>query len=360
MTRIVLLTEGKSTPSDAKTATGLLRYRTPDVAAVLDSTQAGKTAGEVLGTGGDIPIIATLADAPRGSDTLLIGIAPAGGNLPEPWREVIREAIGRGMSIVSGLHYFIGDDPEFRELAAAKGVRIHDVRRTPEGLTVSRDLARHSRAHRVHTVGHDCSVGKMVASLEITRALKAAGQRAEFVATGQTGIMISGWGVCVDRVISDFVAGAIEEQVLAHDDEEFLVVEGQGSLVHPLYSGVTLGLLHGCAPQSMVMVFDPTRKRVKGTDQVMPPLPDVIRMYELMASIMVPSARVIAVAANTFAMSRAEATRAMASAEEELGIPVEDVIRDGCARIRDAVLARHAEIDRESPRAASPLRDEPE
>jgi len=200
----------------------------------------------------------------------------------------------------------------------------------------------------------------MVASLEITRTLKAAGRRAEFVATGQTGIMISGWGVCVDRVISDFVAGAIEEQVLAHDDEEFLVVEGQGSLVHPLYSGVTLGLLHGCAPQSMVMVFDPTRKRVKGTDQVMPPLPDVIRMYELMASIMVPSARVIAVAANTFAMSRAEATRAMASAEEELGIPVEDVIRDGCARIRDAVLARHAEIDRESPRAASPLRDEPE
>ena len=360
MTRIVLLTEGKSTPSDAKTATGLLRYRTPDVAAVLDSTQAGKTAGEVLGTGGDIPVIAKLADAPRGSDTLLIGIAPAGGNLPEPWRAVIREAIGRGMHIVSGLHYFIGDDSEFQELAAAKGVRIHDVRRTPEGLTVSRDLARRSRAHRVHTVGHDCSVGKMVASLEITRALTAAGRRAEFVATGQTGIMISGWGVCVDRVISDFVPGAIEEQVLAHADEEFLVVEGQGSLIHPLYSGVTLGLLHGCAPQSMVMVFDPTRKRVKGTDQVMPPLADVIRMYELMASIMVPFARVIAVAANTSAMSRAEATRAMASAEEELGIPVEDVIRDGCTRIRDAVLARHAEIELESHRAASPLREEAE
>ena len=199
----------------------------------------------------------------------------------------------------------------------------------------------------------------MVASLEIARALEAAGRRAEFVATGQTGIMISGWGVCVDRVISDFVAGAIEELVLAHDDAEFLVIEGQGSLIHPLYSGVTLGLLHGCAPQSMVMVYDPTRNRVKGTDQVMSPLADVIRMYELLASIMVPRARVIAVAANTYAMTPSEAKRAMDSAEEELGIPVEDVIRDGCERIRDALLARHAEIARES-RPATSLRDEPE
>jgi uncharacterized NAD-dependent epimerase/dehydratase family protein len=341
MPRIVILTEGKSTPDDAKTATGLLRYRPGDVAAVLDSTRAGKTAGEVLGTGGDIPIVAKLGAVK--ADTLLIGIAPAGGKLPRPWRAVIREAIARGMDVVSGLHYFLNEDPEFAALAKKHRVRLTDVRQPPAGLTVSKDLARNLRCHRVHTVGHDCSVGKMVASLELANALGRRGRRAEFVATGQTGIMISGWGVCVDRVISDFVAGAIEAQVLAHQDAEFLLVEGQGSLIHPLYSGVTLGLLHGCAPQTMVMVYDPTRKRIKHTEQTMPPLAEVIRLYEDMASIMTPS-KVAAVAANTYRLSQAEAEKAVRRTEDQLGIPVADVIREGSDRLVDALLARHREL----------------
>jgi uncharacterized NAD-dependent epimerase/dehydratase family protein len=342
MPRIVILTEGKSTPYEAKTATGILRYRLRDVAAILDSTRAGRKAGEVLGVGGDVPFIARLAEA-RDADTLLIGIAPAGGDLPQSWRALVREAIERGMSIVSGLHFFVGDDPEFRELAARRGVEIHDLRKPAASITVAKDQARRLRTHRVHTVGHDCSVGKMVASLEITRALRERGRRAEFVATGQTGILIAGRGVPVDHVLSDFVAGAIEAEILAHQEEEFLVVEGQGSLVHPLYSGVTLSLLHGCAPQTMVMVFDPTRATVRNTDLPMPPLAQLIRIYEDIASLLTPS-RVVAVAANTYALGADEAERAVKETEDELGIPTADVIRHGPERLAEAVLAHHREL----------------
>ena len=339
--KIVILTEGKSTPNDAKTATGLLRYRPRDVVAVLDSTRAGKTAGEVLGTGGEIPIVAKLS-AVKG-DTLLIGIAPAGGKLPGAWRAVIREAIGRKMDIVSGLHYFLSEDDEFVALAKKHKVKLHDVRRPPSHLTVSKNVAKTLACHRVHTVGHDCSVGKMVTSLELTHELKKRGRRAEFVATGQTGIMVSGWGVPIDRVISDFVAGAIEEQIVAHRREEFLLIEGQGSLLHPLYSGVTLGLLHGCAPQTMVMVFEPTRKFVKHTNHVMPPIGEVIRIYEDMARIMT-SSKVVALAANTYTLSGKEADRVCKRTEDKLGIVCADVIRHGSQRVVDAILTRHVEL----------------
>jgi uncharacterized NAD-dependent epimerase/dehydratase family protein len=338
MPRIVILTEGKSTPYDAKTATGILRYRPHDVVALLDSAQAGKRAGDVLGVGGDVPFVARLADVE--ADTLLIGIAPAGGRLPDSWRGVVREAIERGMEIVNGLHAFLDEDPEFRALAAARGVRLHDVRRPRPDIQVSRDLARTLRSHRVHTVGHDCSVGKMVASLELTSALRAAGRRAEFIATGQTGILIAGSGVPIDHVVSDFVAGAIEEEVLARQDAELLLIEGQGSIAHPLYSGVTLGLLHGCAPQTMVLVFDPSRTKVRGTQLPMPPLAELIELYERLASLLTPS-RIVALAANTYALTAAEAERLVRRTEEETGLVTADVIRHGSERIAEAVLARH-------------------
>jgi uncharacterized NAD-dependent epimerase/dehydratase family protein len=350
MPRMVILTEGKSTPDDAKTATGLLRYRPSDVVAVLDSKKAGRKTGEVLGVGGEIPFVARLAEVE--ADTLVIGIAPAGGKLPREWRAIIREAIERGMDIVSGLHYFVSEDPEFVELAERHGVKLHDVRKPPPELTVSKNAAKDSPCHRIHTVGHDCSVGKMVAALELSNALRARGHAAEFVATGQTGIMISGWGSPVDRVISDFVAGAIEEQVLAHQDQEFLLIEGQGSLFHPMYSGVTLSLLHGCAPQSMVMVFDPTRKFIKHTRHPMPPLSEVVRIYEEMASIITPS-KVVALAANTYKLSGKEADRAVKKTEDDLGLVTADLILHGSQRIVDAILARHAELGLSRPSGGS-------
>lgn len=341
MPKIVILTEGKSGPDTAKTAAGLLRYRAQDVVAVLDSRMAGARAGDVFGVGGDTPIVGNLSAVE--ADTLVIGIAPAGGDLPRAWRPAIRRAIRRGMDVVSGLHYFLSEDRELSALAAKHRVRLVDVRKPPAHLTISADLARRTRCHRVHTVGQDCSVGKMVAAIEITRGLKERGRNAEFVATGQTGILISGWGPPVDRVISDFVAGAIETAVLEHQDREFLLIEGQGSLLHPFYSGVTLGLLHGCAPQTMVLVIDPTRKMVKHTSHPIPPIGEIIRIYEEMAGLVLP-AKVVAVAANTARLPDREAEEVVRRMEDEIGIAAADVLREGPDRIVDAILARHREI----------------
>lgn len=349
MPRIVILTEGRSDPDSAKTATGLLRYRSRDVVALLDSTQAGRTAAEVLGVGGTTPFVSRLSEVR--ADTLAIGIAPAGGGLPTQWRRTIREAIRCRMDIWSGLHHFLGDDREFRELAARHRVRLVDFRRPPPGLTVSADLARRTPCHRIHTVGHDCSVGKMVTALELAHGMQARGRSVEFVATGQTGIMISGWGPPVDRIVSDFVAGAIETAVLEHQDREFLFIEGQGSLLHPFYSGVTLGLLHGCAPQSMILVFEPGRKLVKHTEHLIPPLPEVIRIYEQMAALVLPS-KVVGLAANTSALLPGEAEKLVRRTEDRLGIVTADIVREGPERMLNAVLARHAELGFEEPAGA--------
>ncbi len=341
MPTLVILTEGQSNPMAAKTATGVLRYRGEDVVALLDSTNAGKTCGAVLGVGGETPIVGSLDDVE--ADALLIGIAPAGGALPESWREVIRTAIGRGMDVISGLHTFLSDDDEFASLAAKQGVRLDDVRRPDPEISVARDLVRSSRPHRVHTVGHDCGVGKMLIAIELDRALREAGRRSEFIATGQTGIMITGSGVPIDRVVSDFVAGAIEAEILARDEAEFLVIEGQGSISHPLYSGVTLGLLHGCAPQTLILAFDPTRTTIKSTTMPIRPLGELISVYEAAAGFLCPS-KIVGLAANTSTLDADDARRTMARTEDELGLPVVDVIRDGTERLRDAVLERDREL----------------
>ena len=335
MSRMILLTEGMSNPAEAKTATGLLRYRGEEVAAVFDSSCAGRTAKEVFGVGGEIPFVDSLEGVE--ADTLVMGIATAGGELPEDWRRIIADALRRGMRIVNGLHTFIDDDPEFAPLALEHGGELVDVRRPPGDLVVSANEARNTPCFRVHTVGHDCGVGKMLTALELTAALRERGHTAEFLATGQTGIMISGSGIPIDAVVSDFVAGAAEQLVLEKRDSEFVLIEGQGSLVHPLYSGVTLGLLHGCAPQAMVMGFDPTRTTIRHSEQEMPPLRAVIGLYESMASVMSPS-RVVAVAANTSSLDEAAARKLLDTLRESLGLPATDVVRFGCEPIVDAVL----------------------
>ncbi len=335
MARIAILTEGRSNPLDAKTASGLLRYRTADVVALLDSTMAGRTAGEAFGAGGSIPFVSRLDDVD--ADTLAIGIAPAGGGLPEAWRPMLRQAIARGMRIVSGLHVFIADDPELGRMARERGVEVLDVRRPPAHLTVSRNIARDLPCFRVHTVGHDCNCGKMVAALEVDAGLRRRGFGSEFVATGQTGIMIAGWGVPVDRVISDFVAGAIEEALVEHAGSEFLLIEGQGSLVSPLFSGVTLGLLHGTAPQAMILCYEAGRREVRHARMPMPPLEDIIALFETMARVVCPS-RVIGIAANTRLLSPTEAEREVKGVEDRLGLPATDVLRFGAEKLVDAVL----------------------
>ena len=335
--RIVILTEGRTSPVGAKTASCVVRYKPKEVVALLDTTQAGKTAGELLGVGGSIPIVAKLADAP-GANTLLIGIAPSGGKLPPAWRAVLLEAIDRGMNIVSGLHDFLSDDAEISAAAAKKGVEIHDVRKNNE-KDVSNRLNLREDCLRIHTVGQDCSVGKMLASVELAIGLKKRGYDAKFIATGQTGIMIEGDGCPVDCVVSDFVNGAVEKLILANQHHDFLLVEGQGSLSHPRYSAVTLGLLHGCMPQGMILVYEAGRKNVHGMDYIpLVPLKKIVEVNETMASLAMPS-KVIGVAMNSRTLSPEEAEAERDRVRRELGVPVCDVIRHGPDDLLDAILA---------------------
>ena len=258
--RILLLTEGRTTPLSAKTATGVIRYGRGRVVGLIDSTRAGQTAGALLDVGGDIPVCGSLSQAPE-ADTLIIGIAPAGGTLTSGMRGVIREAIGRGMHVESGMHYFLSDDEQFVRLAKLSGATLTDLRKNTE-----RDVARFEAFDpgclRLHTVGNDSCVGKMLVSVELARGLAMAGCDTKFVATGQTGMLIEGDGCAVDSVVSDFVGGATERLVLAAQDHEAMVVEGQGSLANPRYSGVTMGLLHGCLPDGLVLCYEAGRTEI--------------------------------------------------------------------------------------------------
>jgi uncharacterized NAD-dependent epimerase/dehydratase family protein len=240
---MIIVTEGFHDAHTAKTAICTLRYRSEEVVAVLDREIAGKTCQEVFHVGGEIPLVASLKDAPQ-ANTLLIGIAPPGGKIPPPWRPILLEAIARGMTLLSGLHDFLKHDAEFVRAAALSGATLVDLRDNDEHDVNKRHGLR-ADCLRIHTVGTDCSIGKMVAAVEVADGLRRAGVDAQFVATGQTGIVVAGGGCAVDRVIADFVAGAAEKLVLANQHHEVIVVEGQGSLFHPRYSGVTLSLLHG-------------------------------------------------------------------------------------------------------------------
>jgi uncharacterized NAD-dependent epimerase/dehydratase family protein len=304
--------------------------------ALLDSTQHGKTTQDLLGVGGNLPVISSVDEAP-GAKTLLLGIAPPGGKIPPPWRKVILAAIARKMDVVSGLHDFLTEDSEFVTAANQHGVKLTDVRKNNE-KDVARRVGLNDRCLRILTVGHDCSVGKMVAAVELTKALQGRGRDAKFIATGQTGIMVEGDGCPIDRVISDFVSGAVEKMVLANQHREILVVEGQGSLVHPSYSGVTLSLLHGSFPHAMIFVYEVGRETVTGVDHVrIPPLKKIIEINEMMASVERPT-RVIGIAMNSRRVSDAEASAERERVRAETGVPVCDPIRHGSDELVDAIL----------------------
>lgn len=335
--RIIILTEGHTEPHAGKTAASVIRYRGHEVAALLDRTQAGRTSGELLGVG-SVPIVARLDDVPE-ANTLLLGIAPPGGKIPAPWRAIILDAIARRkMDVISGLHDFVGDDPQFAAAAQASGTTIYDVRKNTE-KSIARRQGLRPDCLRVHAVGHDCSIGKMVVSIEITNGLKKRGHDAKFVATGQTGIMVEGDGLPIDCVVADFVSGAAEKLILEHQHHDILVVEGQGSLVHPSYSGVTLGLLHGCAPQALVLCYEVGRERVTGVESVtIPPLAEIKRIYDVMSNIHQPC-KIIGIGINSRRLSPEEAQRERERTRAEFGLPTCDVFRDGPDELVEAVLA---------------------
>ncbi len=346
--RLVILAEGEFSPHNGKTAFGVIRYGRDDVVAVLDSTKAGQNVDAFL-SGNDVPILATLGEAmalPTPPDALLIGIAPTGGRLPDSWRSTILAAIDGGLDVLSGLHTFLGDDPGFAAAAASRGIALVDYRRPPERLETSIGR-RHGPGKRVIlTVGSDCAIGKMSVALELRRAAAAAGDRTAFVPTGQTGMMIEGWGVAVDRLISDFAQGTVEW--LVEEGErlgDWVIVEGQGSLDHPAYSSVTLALIHGATPHAMVMVHKPGLvehdfEHLPEASFPIASLPGFIDLHERVAGLIAPS-KVVAVALNpSLYPDDAEARRIIDSVAAETGLPTDDPFRFGADRLWPAIRER--------------------
>lgn len=338
--RIALLTAGRLGVFSAKTAVSLLRYRGGDVAGVVDEHHAGADIRSIVPGSPAVPIVRNIGElAGAAPDALYIGVAPVGGELPASMRAHVVEALELGLDVVSGLHEFLDDDVELSGLAAAHGARIYDVRRQPAERRVASAAARELAGRRVLTVGTDANVGKMTAALELHESARRRGVRSAFIATGQTGIMIAGQGVCVDAVVSDFAAGAVEGALLAAGEADLYVVEGQGSLGHPGFSGVTLSLLHGACPDALILVHHAGRTHYRAEPgHELPPLPELILAYEAAARLLHPAA-VIAAALNT---AGADAATIASETERLRGLcrgPVVDVLREGADGLLDAVLA---------------------
>jgi uncharacterized NAD-dependent epimerase/dehydratase family protein len=337
-TRYLLLAEGFSgDPHYGKTMRGVLRYRREDVVAILDSTRAGETEAGV-------PVVGAVGDAlPLGPTTALVGVATQGGRFPPEWIEILRACVEHGLDVENGLHVFLSDDPALGALAEERGVELRDLRRPPAGLSTATGENLAVEATIVLTVGSDCAIGKMTVSLELDREARARGIRSLFVPTGQTGMVIAGWGIAVDAVVSDFTAGAAERLVVEGRERggDLLWVEGQGSLLHPVYSGVTLSLYHGSVPHLLVLCHEAGRTEIEGAGGGPHPIPPLRELVELHERLSLPArpARVAAVALNTRFLDEADARAAVAAAEQETGLPADDPVRFGAAKLVDAVLA---------------------
>ncbi len=330
--RYVILADGWFADRHAKTAHGLIAYGRDEVAAVMDSTLAGRNVLDVMpGLRRDAPIVGTLQEALEFSPTsILVGLAPAGGRLPEEWIDTLREAAEAGLEIVSGLHQRLA--PELHE------ARVWDVREPPRDVPLFSGEGFGVEPKVVLSVGTNSAIGKMTATLEVERAARERGVATEFVATGQSGIIIAGWGICVDAVVSDFAAGAAEQMVLraAESSPDLILVEGQGSLAHPAYSGVTTALLHGSCPDCLILCADASEEKIfAGVPR--PDVRDIERLYEGVAALVKP-APVVAVSINTKRLDEDAAEKFIERVCEETGLPATDPVRASAAPILDAVL----------------------
>jgi uncharacterized NAD-dependent epimerase/dehydratase family protein len=332
--KLLLLAEGRSgDPHFGKTARGVIRYRPEDVVAILDSARAGVTQD-------GFPVVGTVAQAlPYAPTIALVGVATQGGRFPPAWRELLKECIAAGLDLENGLHEFVSEDAELAGLASDHGVELRDLRKPPPGLNVPTGENLTHNAVSILTVGSDCAIGKMTVALELDREARSRGIRSEFVPTGQTGMAIAGWGISVDAVVSDFIAGAAERLVLEGIERggEVLFVEGQGSLLHPAYSGVTLGLIHGSAPHGYVLCHMAGETIVDGDDRFpIPPLSRLVSLHEEI-SLLPRRAKVHAIALNTRHLDEGAARRAIEETEEETGLPADDPVRFGAGRLVDAL-----------------------
>ncbi len=338
--RILALAEGRFSPLRSKTANAALIYLPGEVIAIIDSTKVGKTAHDVLGYGGSVPVIESVEQGIKFQPThLLIGIAPTGGRLPDIWRGWIKTAIRNKMHIMSGLHTILSDDEVFMKLADENNVTITDWRKVPhEYEVVSKGNYRTRKAKTILTVGADCNIGKMTTMLQVYNEFLNRGLKSDFIGTGQTGIMISGKGISVDAIISDYIAGSIEKCIDASNAEgyDYIFVEGQGALTHQGYSGVTCGLMHGTMPDAMIMCVQPTRTH----DDYGIPIPDInklIKLHESVIEFFQPT-KVVGIGINSIGLTDEQSSDEAKKLEDKTGLPSIDTFRFGGATLTDALL----------------------
>ena len=339
--KMVILAEGSFGILESKAATVLVRYLTDNVVAVIDSTKAGKDVGEVIGIGTGIPIVGSLAEAMALHPTMLsVGIAPPGGELPPTWQSILREAIEAGLHIMSGLHWFLSNDSELANLAERRNVILWDVRKPPANLPISTCKAADVDATVVLTVGSDCRVGKMVVGIELANEARNRGLNAEFCPTGQNGMMVSGWGIAVDAVVSDFTAGATEQ----------IVIDGAPKSRSPHRRGAGFANSPGlfwCHVEPAARFYagrhdffatSPPGKSIARYTIPLPSLGEMIAQYEILAEPIKP-AKVIGIALNCFDLTEKQARETIELAEREAGLPATDVIRYGPHKLVDAIIS---------------------
>ncbi|ALK08747.1 N-acetyltransferase DgcN [Blastochloris viridis] len=311
----------------AKTAQGIVDWRRDWCVGQL------RLPGCLADTG--LPDLDIATARARGGKTLIVGVANAGGVLPPHWAAPIVAAIAAGMDVAAGLHMKLADNPEIAAAAAKHGRRLFDVRHSTERFATGKGVKRPGK--RLLTVGTDCSVGKKYTALALERAMTARGYHADFRATGQTGVFISGRGVSVDAVVADFISGAAEWLTPANDPDHWDVVEGQGSLFHPSFAGVTLGLLHGAQPDAFVVCHEPTRTRMRGVEHRLPTIREVIDLTVQCGRLTNPDIRCVGIAVNTERLSDEEARRVIAETVRAEGLPATDPVRFGVEAIVDKI-----------------------
>jgi uncharacterized NAD-dependent epimerase/dehydratase family protein len=333
--RYLILAEGKSADAHyGKTARGVMRYAPEKVLALVDSERAGATEE-------GFPVVGSVEEGLAfNPTTALVGVATQGGRFPPAWKELIKASIANGLDVENGLHEFLTDDPELVEAAKQHDVELRDLRKPPPDLNVPTGENLEIPGSISLMVGSDCAIGKMTVALELDREAKRRGVKSEFVPTGQTGIAIAGWGISVDAVVADFIAGAAERLVVeaSRRGGELILVEGQGSLLHPQYSGVTLGLFHGSAPHTLILCHKAGEKFVDNDERFpIPPLSELVDLHERMSLIARP-AKVVGIALNTRDLTEDEAREAVRAAEADTGLPATDPVRFGAGPLVDALL----------------------
>ena len=345
---IVLLLHGGLDNLSGKTGLAMLRYRSGPIVAVVDPAQAGRSLREVTGIARDVPVLASLQEAlPLGPRAAVVGLAPSGGRLAPEVRADLVAALRAGLSVASGLHSRLGEDPELAALRWPEAW-IWDVRLEPRGLQVAAGRAAALPARRLLAVGSDMAVGKMSACLELLAAARAQGIGARFVGTGQAGLLIGGAGVALDAVRVDYAAGAVEAAVLAAGEgltaKDWLLVEGQGSLCHP-GSTATLPLIRGSQPTDLLLVHRAGQLHSRGLPELLlPPLPQLIQAVEALAALARPSTalsppRVRAVALNTALLEEEAASDAIAEVMKLTGLACTDPVRYGAGPLLEDLLS---------------------